>query len=161
MGSNARCPRPAHKCTVRCYSVCRLAIPPSSKGITRGARPVRERETLTRFIQGKGRGQLRLSGLESEAGQAHGTWKGTEGAAQEHWGCTRVRRPAPGTTKSCRIACSMQVCPSVPPSGAELQCPRATQPGQFWEQLESAARDEQKMPFFSWQEDFLDLSHTL
>lgn len=49
----------------------------------------------------------------------------------------------------------MQICPSVPPnSGAELQCPRATQPGQFWEQLESAARDKQMMPFFSWQKDF-------
>lgn len=49
----------------------------------------------------------------------------------------------------------MQVCPSVPPkSGTELQSPRATQPGQFWEQLESAARDKQKMTFFSWQEDF-------
>lgn len=36
----------------------------------------------------------------------------------------------------------MPVCPSVPlNSGDELQCPRAAQPGQGWEQLESAAAD--------------------
>lgn len=48
----------------------------------------------------------------------------------------------------------MPVCPSVPlNNGDELQCPRAAQPGQGWEQLESAADDAS----FSWQEDFLDL----
>lgn len=74
-----------------------------------------------------------------------------------------MSRPALRTSKCCCIACSGQVCPSVPPnSGAELQGPRAAQPGQFWEQLQPAARDKQKMPFFSWQEDvFRFISYTV
>lgn len=139
MGSNPCCPSPAHKWVMRCCSVCWWAIPPSSRGIIRGARPTGEQGTLNGLIQGEGSWQLWFSGVESEAGQAHGTWK-------------EVMRPA---LRKPRSACSMQVCPSVPPSsGAELQRPRATQPGQFREQLEPAARDKQMMPFFSWQEDF-------
>lgn len=115
-----------------------------------------------RFIQRKKRWQLQLPKLQSRSGWdwAHHTGEGTVGSAQRHSGCRGVRRPGPNMTRSSWVAFLWSARPPLRQWGWNTVSQSNPVRAVLGRVREFAARHQQAMLFFSWQEYFLIyLSH--